>query len=85
MIPNGVLTIITFLSAILFPWPLTALLAVISSFFEPLVPFAVGLFADTLYAAPGVGALPMFTLYGLALSIIAVLVRGQLWTGIISE
>jgi len=78
MIKNGILTVSTFVSAVLFPWPLTALLALVASFFEPLVPLAAGLFADTLYYAPQAGALPTFTLYGLLLSIIAVLVRGQL-------
>lgn len=83
MIRNSILTIATFISAVLFPWPLTALLAVVSSFFEPLVPLAVGLFADTLYAAPSVGALPIFTLYGLAVSIIAVFVRSRMRTSTI--
>lgn len=75
---NGLLTITTFVSAVLFPWPLTVLLACITAFFEPLVPFAVGLFVDTLYYTPTAGMLPMFTFYGLALSITVVFVRSQL-------
>ena len=85
MIRNGILTIATFISVILFPWPLSVLLAVVTSFFEPLVPIAAGLFADTLYWAPYAGALPTFTLYGLTLSVIAVLVRSRLSAGIIGE
>lgn len=85
MIRNGISTVATFVSVMLFPWPLTALLAFAASFFEPLVPFAAGLFADTLYYVPRAGTLPAFTLYGLALSIIAVVVHSQLRTGIIRE
>lgn len=73
----------SFVSALLFPWPLTVLFALIASFVEPLVPFAVGIFADTLYYAPGAGAFPLFTLYGLAVSIIVFLVRKQLRASII--
>lgn len=83
MIRNGILTISTFLSIILFPWPLSALLAIVSAFFEPLVPIAVGLFADTLYYVPHAGGLPVFTLYGLIVSGIAIFVRSQLRTGTI--
>ena len=85
MIRNGVLTISMFISVLLFPWPLSVLLAVIASFFEPLVPFAAGLFADTLYYAPHAGTLPIFTLYGLGLSIIATLVRSRLSAGPIRD
>lgn len=83
MIRNGILTISSFVSALLFPWPLTVLLALVASFFEPLVPLAVGIFADSLYYAPHAGALPLFTLYGLALSVIATLVRKRLRASII--
>ena len=75
---NGILTVATFISAAIFPWPLTALLAFVASFVEPLVPFSVGLFMDTLYYVPGAGVWPTATLYGLGLSIIAVFVRRQL-------
>lgn len=85
MIRNGILTIATFISVLLFPWPLSVLLAVATSFFEPLVPFAAGVFADTLYWAPQAGTLPVFTLYGLVLSIIAVFVRSRLSASIIGR
>ena len=81
MMQSGLLTLLTFVSAIFFPWPLTAFLAVVVSFFEPLVPFAVGVFADTLYYAPQAGTLPVFALYGLALSIVVIFARTQLRTG----
>lgn len=80
---NGILTISTFISAVLFPWPLTALLALVASFSEPLVPLAVGLFTDTLYYVPHAGSWPVFTLYGLVVSGSAVFVRRQLRTSII--
>ncbi|MFZ3044168.1 MAG: hypothetical protein WA058_03655 [Minisyncoccia bacterium] len=82
MIRNGILTVSTFISALLFPWPLTALLAFVASFFEPLVPLAAGLFADTLYYVPHSGSWPVFTLYGLVFSILAFLVRRQLRSSI---
>lgn len=83
MTHNGFLTIMTFVSAMLFPWPFTALLALIAALFEPLVPLAVGLFVDTLYYTSVTGAFPLFTLYGLFASIIAILVRRQLQASII--
>jgi hypothetical protein len=85
MIRNGLLTLFTFVSVILFPWPLSVLLTVVTSFFEPLVPIAVGIFADTLYWAPHASTLPIFTLYGLVLSAVAVLVRSRLSAGIIGK
>ncbi len=85
MIRNGLLTLSTFVSVILFPWPLSVLLAIVASFFEPLVPIAAGIFADTLYWAPRTGALPTFTLYGLVVSAITVLVRSRLSAGIIGK
>lgn len=81
---NGVFTIATFISVILFPWPLAVLVAAATAFFEPLVPLAAGLFADTLYFAPGAGAVPVFTLYGFAFSLAAMFVRSRLRTSIIS-
>lgn len=84
MIRNGILTVATFLSALLFPWPLTAALAIVTSFFEPLVPLAVGIFADALYYSPASGGLPMSTIYGLSMSLLAILVRRWLSASIIS-
>ncbi len=83
MIRNGILTVSTMVSVVLFPWPLSALLALAAAFLEPFVPLAAGLFADTLYYVPGSGTWPLFTLYGLVCSSIAVLVRSQLRTGTI--
>lgn len=78
---NGTLTVASFVSVILFPWPLSVFLAVAASFFEPLLPIAVGLFADTLYYAPEAAKFPVFTMYGLIWSTIVVLVRSRLRTG----
>lgn len=82
---RGMLTLFTFVSVIFFPWSLTALLALTASFVEPLVPLAIGIFADTLYYAPSVDTLPFFTLYGAVVTAIALLVRSRLMTGIIKE
>jgi hypothetical protein len=82
---RGILTLFTFVSVIFFPWPFTALLALVSSLTEPLVPLAVGMFADTLYYAPSAGALPFFTLAGAVATTIALLVRSRLRAGIIKR
>lgn len=80
---KSVLTILTFVSAMLFPWPFTALLAIAASFFEPLIPLAAGLFADTLYYASSVEIIPLFTLYGAIVSVVAFFVRSRIKASII--
>ncbi|TSA44445.1 hypothetical protein D4R49_00140 [bacterium] len=82
---RGTLTILSLVSVVFFPWPLTALLAAGASSVEPLVPLAVGLFADTLYYAPQAGALPLFTLCGILLTAISFFVRSRLKTGSIGR
>lgn len=81
----GVLTLLAFVSTIFFPWPFTAALAVTAALFEPLVPLAVGLFADTLYYAPHAGTLPVFTFYGAVVAVLAFFVRNRLKAGIIGR
>lgn len=80
---RGILTVSTFISVILFPWPFSVLLAFISAPFVPLVPFAAGIFADTLYYAPHANLLPVFTIAGAFFSVAALFVRSRLMTGII--
>lgn len=80
---RGILTILTFVSTILFPWPLTAILSLAISMFEPLVPLSIGLFADTLYYTPVSGSMPVFTFYGALATALAFIVRSRLSTGII--
>ncbi len=82
---HGTLTILTFVSALFLTWPFTALLALIVSIFEPMVPLAVGLFTDTLYYTPQAGNLPMFTFAGALLTAIAFFVRSRLSEGIINK
>ena len=77
-------TLLTFLSAMFFPWPLTACIALGMALLEPWVPFAAGLFTDTLYYVPHGGSLPLFTI-SLALVTGAVFfVRSRLKAGIIA-
>jgi len=78
---RGLMTLLTLASAVAFPWPLTAFLAIIVAPFEPLVPIAAGLFADTLYWTPGSGFLPFFTLSGAVLTVVSFFVRSRLSTG----
>lgn len=75
---RGAGTVLTLLSALFFPWQLTALLALASALFEPWVPLAAGLFIDTLYYAHGV---PIFALSGALVSLLAFFVRSRLPTG----
>lgn len=80
---RGTLTLVSFISTVFFPWPLTAILAIGASVFEPLIPLSVGIFADTLYYAPLPGSLPVFTLYGALATALAFVVRSRLKTSII--
>ncbi len=80
---RGALTLVALASVIFFPWPLTAVLMLVSSSLEPLVPLAAGIFADTLYYTPKAGVLPFFTLFGALTTVVALLVRSRLRTGII--
>lgn len=75
---RGAGTVLTFLSALFFPWPLTALLALLVALSEPWVPLAAGIFADTLYYAHG---MPLFALSGALVSALAFFVRSRLPTG----
>lgn len=78
---RGIFSLITFISIVLFPWPMSVFLALAISLFEPLVPLAAGIFADTLYYTPQSGILPLFTLYGAAVTALAFFVRSRLRTG----
>ena len=75
---SRLLTLLTFVSVIVFPWPFTVLLALACSFTEPLVPLAVGLFADTLYYTPQAHSLPIFAFCGAVVTVVAFFVRSRL-------
>lgn len=77
---RGALTVATFVSILFFPWPLSVLLALTASFFEPLVPLAAGIFADSLFYTSQAHLLPLFSVCGAAITIVAYLVRSQLST-----
>jgi len=79
------LAILTFISLLFFPWPFSAVLALISSFFLPFLPLAAGIFADTLYYAPRTEVLPLFSFYGAVATCIALFVRSRLSSDIIKE
>ena len=77
---RGILVLSCFVSTILFPWPLTLVLVGVTAFFEPLIPGAIGLFADTLYFVPSTHALPLATFGGILLSVMMVYVHDRLRT-----
>lgn len=79
---GGLLTVVTLAALFVLPWVATALLALATAWYEPLVPLAVGLLADTLYYVPHEGGIPLFTLSGAVVTIGALFVNGRLRTGI---
>jgi len=78
---RGSVTFLVFISTMVFPWPLTVLLVLAASSIEPLIPFAAGLFADTLYYVPHDAALPLWSIGGGVVSLIASVVHSRLRTG----
>ncbi len=77
-----VLVASAFVSLFFFPWPLTVLMGLGAGILVPLVPLALGLLADTLYWAPGVIGVPLYTIGGALLTVLAYLVRARLLTRI---
>lgn len=75
--------IITFISVMLFPWPLWASLTLVLSAFEPLVALAIGIFADTLYYTPDAASVPLFTLLGASVTVASFFVRSWLKTSLV--
>lgn len=73
---SATLTVASFICAIFFPWPLTVVVALAATYYEPLVPLAVGIFADALYFVPGTGV-PLASLLGLAGTAAAYLLRSR--------
>lgn len=82
---RGILTFVSFIFAVFLPWPLTAVIVLVASLFEPFLPLAVGLFIDVLYYTPYTGVLPLFTLFGVVATVIAFFVRSRLKIGIINK
>lgn len=78
-------TVLALVSAVLFPWPLTVCLALGVSLVEPLVPFVVGLFLDTLYFMPHGRAVPLFSIIGALVTAGAFFVQSRLKTGSIER
>lgn len=72
-----------FLSLLFFPWPAAVVLSLIAAWYEPLIPFAAGIFADALYYTAHGARLPWFTLGGALVSVMAVFVRSRLKAGTI--
>lgn len=73
-----------FLSVIILPWPSTVFIMIGSSFFEPLVPLSIGIFADTVYYSAQ-STVPLFTIFGAGMSIAIFFVRNYVKTSIIEE
>lgn len=82
---RGIVTVGTLLSVIFFPWPVTAVFALLASLSEPLVPLAAGIFIDTLHYVPGQGEWPLSTMLGAIVTVLVFFVRGRLKAGNIGE
>lgn len=77
---RGIGTVLCFVSALFFPLPLTLLLSLVVGVREPLIPFAIGLFVDTLSYTPSLHTLPFATLLGAGASVALVMLRARLRT-----
>ncbi len=78
---QAIITVATFISVVFFPWPVAVTLALGGALLVPLLPLAAGIFVDTLYYVPHAGALPIFSLFGALVTILAFFVRSRLATG----
>ncbi len=78
---RGALSISAFVSVLFFPWPFAAILAIASAWYEPLMPLAVGVFADAVYYTIHAARLPWFTVFGAVVSAVVIFVRTRLKTG----
>lgn len=82
---RALLAFLSLVSVVFFPWPFTVFLALVSALTEPLVPLAVGIFADAFYYTPSAQIAPFFTLGGAAATVVALFVRSRLRAGIINR
>lgn len=82
MIIHRVGIVVTCLSVFVFPWPLACVLATFLSVVEPLLPLTTGLLIDTLYYSLHSG-LPIFSICGALMTVLAYLVRTRLRASII--
>jgi hypothetical protein len=75
--------VLTCVSAVIFPWPFSVLLALCFAIFEPWLPLAAGIILETLYFSPANGLIPFFALGGAAATFFSFFVRSRLGTSII--
>jgi hypothetical protein len=82
--PKAALAAAAILAPFFFPWPLAALAAFALALMEPAAGLALGVILDALYFAHGAAHLPACTLFGLAGTVLAFLVRRFVKTRIMS-
>lgn len=80
---RAIVVIMTGVSIVVYPWQLAALLVLAAALFEPFLPLAAGIFADTLYFAPHASGAPLATVFGAVLTALMLFVRTRLNAGII--
>ena len=79
-----VIILAAFLSPFFFPFPATLVLMFAAATLVPPVALVIGVLVDALYLAPGAVALPWGTLWGVALTLLGLLVRRFIKARIIS-
>ncbi len=77
------LVLLSFISVIFLPWLVTIVLVLVVATLEPLLPFAIGIFADTLYYHTASSSYPRYALLGIGVTVAVLFVRSQLRTSII--
>lgn len=79
------LILLSFFSVIFLPWPVTITLVLAVATLEPFLPFAIGIFADTLYYHAALSSYPHYAFLGAVVTVAALFVRSQLRTSIIKR
>lgn len=72
---RAALVILAVISVFCFPYPATIVLSFVASLFLPATGFVLGALVDVLYFAPGASWLPLATVTGATISVVAFLVR----------
>lgn len=80
---RGVLSALSVFSLIFFPWMYTLGLVLVTAWYEPFIPLAVGLLADVLYYVPQTSVWPWGTIGGASLTLVTLFVQSRLMAGTI--
>lgn len=82
---RGALTLFSLVAVFIFPAPLAIAVALLSAVFSPLTPLAVGILADALYYTESAYVVPLYSLWGAVVALLAFFVRRFVATSIIER